>query len=40
MTYSGYEAGDVSLDVDWEFLHGDEELGTVGYLDGAVYLKV
>ena len=40
MAVSGNEEGNVSLDINWEFLHGDEKLGADGYLDGTVYLEV
>ena len=37
---AAHEEGDVSLDVCGEILHGREELGSGGDVDGAVDLEV
>ena len=37
---SDHEEGNVSEDINWEFLNGDKELGPFGYLDGTVDLEV
>ena len=40
VTDSAHEEGDIPLDICGEFLHGREELGSGGYVDGAVCLEV
>ena len=40
MADSAHEEGDISFDVCGEILHGHEELGSGGSVDGAIDLEV